>query len=414
MNRLFKNKRFLFFWLGQTISGIGNWINFVGLNLYVLEIFGGGGILGMFLMARMLPSVLFGSFGGYLADRANRRNVMIACDLLRAVIVLGFLITRNIYIFFLLGMLLSALDKVFISARGSFLPEIVEPDDLLEANGIKGMTTSVITIIGPAVGAVLVSVFTYRLIFIIDSLTFVASVLCLLLIPISRQTTEKRPPSRGIFREFVDEYRTTFIFLGGHRPLLFLMMLRFIDAVGSGAYNIALPIFSRTFTSLDLPWVSLALKGGSAYGWLVGIWALGQFAGSYAARWVSRRFSITRENLFSISITLMAVGMGLTFQSWGILWSLGFIFLGGVGDGISTVVFVTMLMKDSPDKVRGKVFGTIMSLIFTAVATGMLAGGWLADYYPLSKITMGASLAIIIGVILGRFYFFYRHKSPAG
>ena len=400
-------------WLGQTVSGIGNWINFVGLNLYVLKTFGAGNVLGMFLMVRMMPAVLFGTLGGYLADKINRRHLMIACDVLRSLVVLGFLFTKSIYAFFILGLLLSALDKIFVSARGSFLPKLVDKKDLMEANGINGMTTSVITILGPAIGAVLVSAFAYRLIFIIDSATFIVSVFCLLLIPYHHHAPDEKTHPRGVVGEFIDEYRTTFQFLANHRSLLFLLLLRFIDAAGSGTYNIALPIFSRGFAAIHTPWFQLSLNKGAAYGWLVGIWALGQFAGSFATRQLTSRLNISRESLFSISVTLMALGMGMTFQSKSILQALTFIFIGGLGDGISNVIFLTMLMKDSPDSIRGKVFGTLMSLIFTAVALGMLAGGWLSDAFPLSTITGGASLLIMTGVFFGRFYFFYRQR-PRG
>lgn len=407
MRELLKNKRFALFWAGQTVSALGNWINFVGLNLYVYKVFGSGKILGLFLVFRMLPAVLFGSVGGYLSDRFNRKKLMITCDVIRALLVLGFLFTKNLYAFYAIGLLLSALDKVFISARGSFLPNIVKKEKLMDANSLNEMTASVVTVIGPAVGAMLVGFFTFHHVFVIDSATFVISVLCVSLI--SYIPPEQKPKhKKGIIGEFIDEYKTAFKFLAGHGSMLFLMMLRITDAVGSGAYNIALPIFSKS-TKFEM-WKWGASSKGAAYGWLVGIWAMGQFTGSYLSKKISNKFNLSPENVFSVSITIMAIGMGLTFHAEVLPIALLAIFLGGIGDGISNVIFTTMLMKDSPDDMRGKLFGTIISLVYSAVAVGMLAGGRFVDYYPLKTITNYASIMILAGIVIGRIALFYKKR----
>jgi MFS family permease len=407
MKEVLQNRRFLLYWLGQSISGMGNWMTFVGLNLYVLQIFGSGKILGMFLVVRMLPSVFFGSIGGYLADKYDRKHMMMTCDLLRALIVVSFIFIRDIYVFFLMGLLLSVLDKFFLSARGAFIPQVVERERLLDANSLNETTTATITILGPALGALLVGFLDYRTFFLIDSATFAVSVLCLALI---RHIHEKRTGDKarpGIIREFVEEYRAAFAFLKGHRTLLFLMLLRFTDAFGSGAYNVALPVFAAGCSRLGLPGLEVDIQKGAAYGLLVAVWASGQLLGSLLTKKLAWLARISHENLFSLSILTMAIGMGLTFQSSWLWVSLVFIFMGGVGDGISNVIFVNMLIRESPENMRGKLFGTLISLIYTTVSAGMLVSGWLIDRLGAAAVTGGASWLILAGMGAGR-YFFHR------
>jgi len=370
MREIFKNKNFTFLWLGQSVSSLGTWINFVGLNLYVYSLFDSGKILGIFLVIRMLPSLLFGSLGGYLADRFPRKKIMIICDLARALIVLGYVFTRDLYVFFALGMLLSAIDKIFIAANGAFIPNVVNADNLLSANSIIRMTRSIITVIGPAVGAVLVSSYSYRWVFIIDSFTFVFSVICILFItPYRRVETSKDRPS------FIEEFKAASAFFKAQVGLFFLAVARLIDALGSGAYNTSLPIFSKLLTS----------GKGAVYGWLIGAWSLGEFTGALLVNYLGKKRKVPHENLFAIAVVVMACGMGFTFHSESLYPALILIYLGGLGDGVSNVIFNTTLMQKSPDHLRGKIFGTVTAMVYTAVAVGIAASGFFIDKYPQAR-----------------------------
>ena len=396
MKKLFKNKDFMLLWTGQSISDLGTWINFVGLTLYIYQIFGSGKILGLFMVVRMLPALIFGSLGGYIADRYSCKTVMIICDILRAALVLAFLWTTNLYAFFVIGLLLSALDKVFVAARGAIIPGIVEKEDLMEANSLSRMTHSVITIVGPAIAALLVSKLTYRSVFIVDSLTFVVSfitVLCITsYVPVPRSSKQSN---------FIEEFKDTFRFFGGHLTLMFLTGMRILDATGSGAYNVALPIFSKTLTSLK----------GSSFGWLIGAWALGEFSGSLSLKHITNKINISKEGIFALSVILMATGMGMTFHTGNLYIAMIVIFFGGFGDGIAGVMFNTELMKESPDNMRGKIFGTTMAMQVTAVALGMAVSGFFLDKFPMRSITDFCSFAIAGGTALGFFLFKLKNKK---
>jgi len=402
MRELFKNKNFMFYWFGQTISGTGNWINFIALNLFVLETFGSAGTMGIFLVIRMLPSVLSGSFGGFLADRLNKKKLMITCDILRALIVPCFIFTRNLYVFFLLGLLLSALDKVFMSTRGAFIPGIVRKDKIVEANSFCEMTRSVITIVGPALGAMLLLAFNYKTILIIDSMTFVVSVICLMFISYLPEKTSGWDKKKNNFMEFINEQKETLIFLKNHSLLLFAFVVRLFDALGSGAYNAALPVFSRYFSSIEIFSKRFVIENSASYGWIVGIWALGQFIGSFSANSLLKKSKISPENILIFSILIKTIGMGLTFQNSILLYALIFIFIGGLGDGVANVFFLSLIMKESPDNKRGKIFGLIFSILYSTLALGILLAGLYIDSYSVKIITGIASLIILLGIAVGK------------
>jgi len=395
---LLSNRNFLLLLVGQTVSSLGTWVNFVGLNLYVYDLFGSGTVLGAFLTARMLPAIFFGPIGGMLSDRYPPRLVMIVCDALRTILVLGFVTTRSLWQFFILGVALSAIDKIFLAASGAFVPSIVPREGLLEANAASRMSHSIVSMIGPAVGGLLVSACSYRWVFILDALTFVVSVgsLCLMIVPDEATTPRSvMAPWEGIV--------VVASFFRCRRALAYLVVVRMIDALGSGAYNTAMPVFSRSL----VPGVS------AVYGWLVGAWALGEFVGAWATRRVSR-LCPGESTLFAVAVTLMACAMAGMFHCQTASTALVLVFLSGIGDGLSNVLFNTTLMNESPAELRGRVFGSTIAMLYTTVAIGMALSGAFLDRISLRLTTDIASAFIVIGVAVGYALMSKRPRTEGG
>src|ERR671912_75988 len=91
------NKDFRQLWLGQVVSQMGDWFNTIALYTIILNLTGSGRDIGLMMVARFLPSFIFGPLSGVLTDRFSRRSIMIVSDLLRALVVLGFLFVRRAY-----------------------------------------------------------------------------------------------------------------------------------------------------------------------------------------------------------------------------------------------------------------------------------------------------------------------------
>ncbi|MBD0327529.1 MAG: MFS transporter, partial [Pyrinomonadaceae bacterium] len=89
------NRNFRQLWLGQVVSQLGDWLDTIALYTIVLHLTGSGRAVGFVLVARFLPTFIIGPLSGVVADRFSRRSVMIASDLLRAIVVLGFLLVRT-------------------------------------------------------------------------------------------------------------------------------------------------------------------------------------------------------------------------------------------------------------------------------------------------------------------------------
>jgi hypothetical protein len=106
----------------------------------------------------------------------------------------------------------------------------------------------------------------------------------------------------------------------------------------------------------------------------------------------------------------MALGMGCTFHFKSLYPAMASIFIGGFGDGLSNVVFFTVLMKDTPDNMRGKIIGTVASLIVTTIAMGMAISGFFMDKNFNVLITDVSTGFILVSVLLGMIFFLVKKQ----
>src|SRR6188508_266410 len=129
-----RNRNFRLLWLGQVVSQMGDWFNTIALYTIILNLTGSGRDVGLLLVARFLPSCLFGPLSGVVADRFSRRTIMIVSDILRAVVVLGFLFVRRadqLWIIYVLTVLQLALSTFFEPAKTAAVPSIVTDNELV-------------------------------------------------------------------------------------------------------------------------------------------------------------------------------------------------------------------------------------------------------------------------------------------
>jgi len=181
---LARNPRYRLLWSAQAISLVGDWLNRVAILALLSSLAGGeaalkaGLMFGIELAVRMAPTVFFGSLAGALADRVSRRALMIGSDLLRAVIVLGFLtIDQPHEVPLLYGLLIAqmSLSIFFQAARSAAVPATVAPEDLARAYELAAITWSVVLSFGALIGGVLATYVGLRGVFICDALTYLVS-----------------------------------------------------------------------------------------------------------------------------------------------------------------------------------------------------------------------------------------------
>src|SRR5829696_400933 len=176
------NADFRRLWTGQVVSEIGDWLNNIAVLALAIQLAGAGSVglaVATYAIARHLPLFLFGPVAGVAVDRASRRRVMIAADVARAALALGFLLANragSLALIYVVGASLFSVSAFFNAAKRASIPNLVNgTDELLAANSLSASTTAATIAVGSALGGLVATALGRDTVFVLNALTFLAS-----------------------------------------------------------------------------------------------------------------------------------------------------------------------------------------------------------------------------------------------
>jgi MFS family permease len=394
MGLLRTNRDFRYLWLGQVVSQLGDWFDTIALFTLVLKLTGSGKAVGLVMVARFLPSVVLGPLSGVLADRFDRRRIMIASDVARALVVLGFLFVRSpeqMWLVYVLTVLQLAFSAFFEPARSAALPSVVAERDLVPANALSSVTWSAMLTLGAAVGGPVTDLFGTDAAFIIDSLTYLVSAALIWRVRLPKR--EPRPKTRLTLAKSLGVTDT----LEGlryvrQRPrVLALLLIKPAWGLGGGILTL-LPVFGEKVFRLSL----YGALGGAALGMSVLYAARG--VGTALGPLLTRRFySDTREQMQrAIGVSFIVAGCFYVLfggaQSFGL--ALVWLALAHAGGSVLWVFSTVLLQSSVEDEFRGRVFAAELMLMTLAMAASNYAVGEALDGFRVSP----RAAAITIGI----------------
>jgi MFS family permease len=273
-----EERNFRLLWLGQSGSTIGDGLTFVAIAFAVLGIGGGATDIGIVFAAFMLPNVVFLLAGGVWADRLPRNLVMVGSDAVRAVVQTGLAVllfsgSAEVWHIAVAAALHGAASAFFVPASTGLMPQVVSPGRLQQANALMAISRSVAFIIGPALSGVLIAVGGPGLVFAIDAITYVLSIVTLALLRIERAAG---PAERDSFAsELAHGWREV-----RSRSWLVAALASFaLSNVALGAFMILGPVI-----------VDRDLGGAAEWGLIMTTGSLGALlGGTIALRWKPNR-----------------------------------------------------------------------------------------------------------------------------
>jgi MFS family permease len=384
------NRSFRQVWLGQVVSQMGDWFDTIALYTIILNLTGSGRAVGLLLVARFVPSFLVGSLSGVVADRFNRRSIMIISDLLRAVVVLGFLFVRRadqLWIIYFLTVLQLALSTFFEPAKTAIIPSIVADRELVAANAISSVTWSAMLTIGAAIGGVVTGWFGTDVAFILDAMTYLLSAALIASVRIP-----KRPPREKSKLTFGRALGITQTVEGARyvkdRPrVLALLLVKPAWGLGGGILTLLAVFGEKIF-----PVGKSAATG-------IGVLFAARGIGTAVGPIVARRISGEGKKRMQVSIGIAFLIGGAFYMAFG--WATSFVVallvlgLAHTGGSILWVFSTVLLQRGVEDNFRGRVFAAELALLTLTMAISNYATGELLDRFGLSARTV----AIIIGAL---------------
>ncbi|HEX8197930.1 MAG TPA: MFS transporter [Pyrinomonadaceae bacterium] len=399
-------------WLGQVVSELGNWFNFIaGLGLVRVVSGAAPDAAAIILVARTAPFALFMPLAGALVDRASRRTVMLVTDFARAVVALGFLFVNepgDLWIAYLCSVILSLLTAFFEAAKNAAMPNVTGEEGLLAGNALMFSSRFLLMSVGAALGGAASAYFGYQIAFIINAVSFVVSAYSIWLIPGEAMHSQKQRPQidlenrvGSVFSDMKDGWS----FIKGHPLVLTIIGVNIIWAVGGGVINlIADRLGGVVFAGKD---------GWSADGAVAAIYTAGGF-GLFVGMMLARRVGdfVERQKLVVPFIGWMLIFQGVLYAFAGYLPNLwlvmAVIVVSRVLLGVEYAVQETMLMRAIPDDLRGRVMTTDRAAEISVFSLSNLAGGW--SLYAISP-QMLTAISGILSAVSGLFWFFRVSKN---
>lgn len=354
-------------WIGQVVSLFGDWFNTIAAYRLVAELTGSPLALGAVFLCKMLPLGLASPLAGVLVDRLDRRRTMIATDLLRAVVVLGFLVVDDpsevglFYVFLAVQVVLSA---VFLPAKSASVPNVTTPEQLLTANALSAATWSTLLAVGAATGGLALEWLGYRAVFLLDSVTYLVSAFFIARTRIPQRTD---PPEPGpVVALALRRIREGWREIRSRDELATIVLVKAAWSLGGGGLIYTLAIYGE-LVSPTAP--------ATGVGILFAVRGAGTGLGPVLARrllpdpstwltWMGR--FIVLSGVAYLTLAFLPIGWILVVP----------VLVAHVCSGANWVFATVLLQQRAEDRLRGRVFATEWLLIMTADAVSIAAAAW--------------------------------------
>ncbi len=378
-------------WLGYVVTQLGDWFNLIATASLIEMLSGTGTAVSYLFLARFLPLFLFAPLAGVLADRYDRRKIMIYSNLVQAAVVLGFLLVRqaaDLWLLYLLLVVQFALAALFTPARTAVIPNIVVRRELVTANALDSLTWSTMLAIGAFLGGVATAVLGIQAAFVLNALAYAGSTLLLARIAIPLQPaveadiTGTRKP--GGWFNFMDGLR----YLRGERTILGLALIKAGGSLAWGAIN----VLEVTFAHRVFP---LAGGGEATLGLIYMISGIGTGLGPLLLRrWLGDEPRKMRWAII-IGLFLMTAGIAGLAVAPTFAWFSVATLVRTLGTGALWVFSAALLQLAVPDKVRGRVFAFEFAVLTLTQSISIYWAGYAMDQINLTIEQTTLSMAVV-------------------
>lgn len=388
-----RNRSFRQLWLGQVVSQMGDWFNTIALYTIILKLTGSGRDVGLLLVARFVPSFFFGPISGVIADRFSRQRIMIVSDILRAVVVLGFLLVRRpdqLWIIYVLTVFQLGLSTFFEPAKTAAIPSIVEDRELVAANAISSVTWSAMLTTGAAIGGLISSLFGTDVAFILDATTYLLSAALIASIRVpKRKKRERQKISLGRLLG-ITETIEGIKYVKDRRRVLAALLVKPAWGLGGGILTLLGVFGERIFP------VGNGAAGG--IGVLFAARGIGTAVGPIVARRLSGEGNRRMQASIGIAFLIASVFYMLFGRATSFIFALVVLGIAHCGGSILWVFSTVILQRAVADSFRGRVFAAEMALFTLTMAASNYVTGELLDRFQISPriVTIGIGMFFLV------------------
>lgn len=427
------NADFRRLWTGQVISEIGDWLNNIAVLALTIQLAGHGreGLaIAIYAVARHLPLFIFGPLAGVVVDRVDRRRVMVAADVARALLALGFIIAGArlaLPLIYIVGASLFSVSAFFNAAKRASIPNIVKSaDELLTANSLSASTTAATIALGSALGGIIATFVGRNTVFILNAATFLLSAEMIrriraatrrsaVLLPEDERSVIalesageiatssgrniKRPSPSALVGRALRDFREGLRYVRSKQVLRAI----FIVAAGWGLGNgVARALYSIFGARLGVAAAGSLFARPTDFGISVLFVAMG-LGGVIGAPFARRFNSAAGDSLGArMGRSMIFDGCGLAiFSLMPTLWGAALVLIAReINFAIWWTAQQTIIMTLTDDRYSGRVFASYETLTTLMMVGSMLASGAAADTYGIRPVAAAGGIIIALSGLL--------------
>jgi DHA3 family macrolide efflux protein-like MFS transporter len=383
------DRNFLFLWLSGGLVGLGGATLNIALMKLIYDQTGSAGGVGLLLFTNIFSMVIITPISGVLADRLDRKKLMVTIGVLRTVLVFLFLWADTPLVIYVINFFLAVVSTLNFPVRAAVMPDIVEREHLLDANAVDRSLATLVLIVGPLLGGIMVDQASLEFVFVLNGALCLAGVLALLLIQVPPPSLLRGEASlRAVYQEFVEGARYARV-----NPVVSALTIIYFVFLAGLSLRLSLDlVFAEQVLSHD------SLPAATAYSYMMSAASVGMFLGSLLISYLGRRYP--RKRLLLVGLGVRAVdAIGLAFVR-SLPFALALRFVHGIGGGLSEALWPTLLQENVEEDKLGRAFSLFVGVVTIPPAITVYLGGWLADQSSLQivyGIAGGWALLAVIG-----------------
>jgi MFS family permease len=398
------NRNYRWTWSGQVVSEIGDHFNNVAVFSLALANTRSGLVVTGIMLSRAIPAILAGPVAGVVLDRLDRKRIMIASDLIRAVVAIGFILAiprSDTWLLYLLSALLMFASPFFTSGRSAILPTIANKEELHSANSLTQTTQWMTLTIGAFLGGTTVMQFGYKWAFTFNALSFLFSAAC-----ISRLRVERggfRAERTALAEDKVvrpwHEYTEGLRYMRSSPLILGIALLVVGWASGGGAAQILFSLFGELVFN----------RGPAGIGYLWAAAGVGLLAGGTFAHWLGKRISFgAYKRTISICYVVHGGSYVIFSQMRSFQMALLFLAISRSAIAVSSILNTSQLLRHVSNEFRGRVFATMETMSWSTMMLSMAGAGVASESWS------PRAIGVVSGLLSSSTAFFWLWANWTG